>query len=120
MQSVWRRQNSITLEIWMRPDMNALKSELRRKDEFIAMLGHEPRNPLSVLTTAARIFKIDGATSTDTKRTADIISRQVPDPGEAVIVVEEDGAASRTAARGSRFSVRLPVQQPMASPCTRS
>ena len=77
----------------MRPEMNALKSELRRKDEFIAMLGYEPRNPLSVLTTAARIFKIDGTTSTDTKRTA---------------------------ARGSRFSVRLPVQQPKAGPCTRS
>jgi signal transduction histidine kinase len=61
----------------MQPEMIALRSELRRKDEFIATLGHELRNPLSVLTTASLIFKMDGATTVDMKRAADIISRQV-------------------------------------------
>ena len=61
----------------MRPDMLTLKSELRRKDEFIATLGHELRNPLSVLTTASQIFKMDGATTADMKHAADIIGRQV-------------------------------------------
>ena len=61
----------------MPPEVIALRNELRRKDEFIATLGHELRNPLSVLTTASQIFKIDGATSADMKRAADVIGRQV-------------------------------------------
>lgn len=61
----------------MQSDLITLRNELQRKDEFIAMLGHELRNPLSVLTTTARIFKMDGATSADMKRAADIIGRQV-------------------------------------------
>ncbi len=55
----------------------ALRSELRRKDQFIATLGHELRNPLSVLTTASLIFQMNGATSADMKRASDIIGRQV-------------------------------------------
>ena len=61
----------------MSSEIITLRRELRRKDEFIAMLGHELRNPLSVLTTASRIFRMDGATSADMKRAADIIGRQV-------------------------------------------
>ena len=61
----------------MPTDRIALGEELRRKDEFIATLGHELRNPLSVLTTASLIFKKDGATSADLKHAADIIGRQV-------------------------------------------
>ena len=61
----------------MQSELISLKQELRRKDEFLATLGHELRNPLSVLTTASRIFKTDGATSSDMKRAADIIGRQV-------------------------------------------
>jgi signal transduction histidine kinase len=61
----------------MRSELITLRAEVRRKDEFIATLGHELRNPLSVLATASLIFKMDGATSADMKRAADIISRQV-------------------------------------------
>jgi signal transduction histidine kinase len=45
----------------MSSQTTTLRSELRRKDEFIATLGHELRNPLSVLTTASLIFKMEGA-----------------------------------------------------------
>jgi signal transduction histidine kinase len=65
------------VEINMQSEVIALRRELRRKDEFIATLGHELRNPLAVLTTASLIFKMDGATSADMKRAADIIGRQV-------------------------------------------
>jgi signal transduction histidine kinase len=58
-------------------DMHTLEDELRRKDEFIAMLAHELRNPLSALTTASRIFKLEGATNADKQHAADIIGRQV-------------------------------------------
>jgi signal transduction histidine kinase len=61
----------------MPSEIITLKSELRRKDEFIATLGHELRNPLAVLTTASLIFKMDGATDADMKRAAEIIARQV-------------------------------------------
>jgi len=54
-----------------------LRSELRRRDEFIATLGHELRNPLSVLTTASQIFKMEGATTADKKHAAEVIGRQV-------------------------------------------
>lgn len=61
----------------MSSEVIALRDELRRKDEFIATLGHELRNPLSVLTTASLIFKMDGVTSADMKHAAEIIGRQV-------------------------------------------
>lgn len=61
----------------MQLEITTLRSELRRKDEFIATLGHELRNPSSVLTTASQIFKMEGATSADMKRAAEVIGRQV-------------------------------------------
>jgi signal transduction histidine kinase len=61
----------------MSSQTTALRSELRRKDEFLATLGHELRNPLSVLTTASLIFKMEGASTADMKHAAEIIGRQV-------------------------------------------
>lgn len=61
----------------MPSQIHSLEGELRRKDEFIATLGHELRGPLSVLRTASQIFKMDGATSADRKHAAEIIGRQV-------------------------------------------
>ena len=37
---------------------DALRSADRSKDEFLAMLGHELRNPLATLSTAAELLKI--------------------------------------------------------------
>jgi PAS domain S-box-containing protein len=45
----------------------------RRKDEFLAMLGHELRNPLAPIVTALELLRMRGATS----REAQIIERQV-------------------------------------------
>ena len=66
---------ALEFDTW--PELNTLRNQLRRKDEFIATLGHELRNPLAVLTTASLIFKMDGATSADMKHAAEIIGRQV-------------------------------------------
>ena len=38
----------------------ALRKADRRKDEFLAMLGHELRNPLGVIKTAAYLLRTDG------------------------------------------------------------
>jgi signal transduction histidine kinase len=45
----------------------------RAKDEFLAMLGHELRNPLSPIVTALQLMRLKGHTS----REQDVIERQV-------------------------------------------
>jgi PAS domain S-box-containing protein len=55
----------------------ALRRESERKDEFLAMLAHELRNPLAPISSAAQLIKLPGV---DAKRVAlagDIIARQV-------------------------------------------
>jgi K+-sensing histidine kinase KdpD/CheY-like chemotaxis protein len=47
----------------------------RAKDEFLAMLGHELRNPLAPITTALELIEMKGAASSD--RALGIIRRQV-------------------------------------------
>jgi PAS domain S-box-containing protein len=47
----------------------------RAKDEFLAMLGHELRNPLSPIVTAMQLMKLRGRESTG--REQEIIERQV-------------------------------------------
>jgi signal transduction histidine kinase len=46
----------------------------RRKDEFLAMLGHELRNPLAPMVTALHLMKLKGAGG---ERERDVIERQV-------------------------------------------
>lgn len=62
-------------QLW-RASEAAARSQ-QRKDQFIATLGHELRNPLSVLKTASQVMKIDGASRDALTRGADIIGRQV-------------------------------------------
>jgi PAS domain S-box-containing protein len=47
----------------------------RAKDEFLAMLGHELRNPLSPILTALQLMKLRGETAAERERV--IIERQV-------------------------------------------
>src|SRR5439155_10559465 len=49
----------------------------RRKDEFLAMLGHELRNPLSPVTTALHLMRLHGNDASRTARAREIIERQV-------------------------------------------
>ncbi len=48
----------------------------KAKDEFLAMLGHELRNPLSAISSAAALIDADSAKSTDINRAKDVIQRQ--------------------------------------------
>jgi len=47
----------------------------RAKDEFLAMLGHELRNPLAPIVTALQLMKLRGDTASERERT--VIERQV-------------------------------------------
>jgi PAS domain S-box-containing protein len=49
----------------------------RRKDEFLAMLAHELRNPLAPIGAAADLLRLEGVDPTRIKRSSEVISRQV-------------------------------------------
>jgi PAS domain S-box-containing protein len=55
----------------------ALRMADRRKDEFLAMLAHELRNPLAPISTAAQLLNLLYVSEPKVKETSDIISRQV-------------------------------------------
>ncbi len=56
---------------------DALRAADRRKDEFLATLAHELRNPLAPIRHAARISKMPRATDAQVKWSQDVIDRQV-------------------------------------------
>jgi signal transduction histidine kinase len=49
----------------------------RRKDEFLAMLAHELRNPLAPIRNAVELMRLRGADEPDLQWARDIIERQV-------------------------------------------
>ncbi|HEY3655077.1 MAG TPA: ATP-binding protein [Steroidobacteraceae bacterium] len=55
----------------------ALREADRRKDEFLATLAHELRNPLAPIRQAALISKARGATDAQKRWSHDVIDRQV-------------------------------------------
>jgi len=55
----------------------ALRESDRRKDEFLAMLAHELRNPLAPITTAAEILRMASADPARVRQAAEVIGRQV-------------------------------------------
>jgi len=54
----------------------ALREEARRKDEFLAMLAHELRNPLAPIRNAAHVLKRVGADDAHQQWAAEVIERQ--------------------------------------------
>jgi CheY-like chemotaxis protein len=55
----------------------ALKQADVRKDEFIATLSHELRNPLAPLSHSLQVLKLTGATGADAQPLHEIMERQV-------------------------------------------
>ena len=49
----------------------------RRKDEFLAMLGHELRNPLAPIRNAMEIFRLKGAADPEIQEVTEMVERQV-------------------------------------------
>lgn len=62
----------------------ALKETSQRKDEFLAMLAHELRNPLAPISTAAHLIKMAGSNEQHAQNAANIIVRQVKHMTELV------------------------------------
>lgn len=57
--------------------VRALREADRRKDEFLAMLAHELRNPLAPVRHAVQILRAKGPPAPDLQWAQDIIDRQV-------------------------------------------
>jgi signal transduction histidine kinase len=49
----------------------------RRKDEFLAMLGHELRNPLAPILNAVQLLRLPSLADPELQRARDVIDRQV-------------------------------------------
>src|SRR5690606_5872356 len=54
----------------------AAENQNHAKDEFLAMLAHELRNPLAPIVAAAHMLKLPGRDEASVQRTGDIIIRQ--------------------------------------------
>jgi PAS domain S-box-containing protein len=57
--------------------LNELKEAGARKDEFLAMLAHELRNPLAPIRTAVQVLHLKGSPVPDARWSRAIIERQV-------------------------------------------
>ena len=70
------------------PNWNASTRRLveadERKDEFLAMLAHELRNPLAPLRTAAQLLQQPGVDRLFIARTGKMMGRQVQQLGRLV------------------------------------
>jgi CheY-like chemotaxis protein len=55
----------------------AAEAANRSKDEFLAMLGHELRNPLGAISNAAGLLEHEGASEAARRQATQIIGRQV-------------------------------------------
>ena len=71
--------SDVTAQVTARQQVNGLRvaAEIanRAKDEFLAMLGHELRNPLFPILTALQLMKLRGEPGSERERT--VIERQV-------------------------------------------
>jgi signal transduction histidine kinase len=117
----------------------ALREADRRKDEFLAMLGHELRNPLAPLRNAIRVLSRTLEEGTPQRRAVDMSERQVgrlirlvddlldvsritegkivlhrePTPIGAAVADAADAIRPAIEARGQRLTVRLPQTAPV-------
>ena len=66
-----------TAEEELRRAISKLKEADARKDEFLAMLAHELRNPLAPIRSAAELLKRGKAEQSRVQKTSEIIARQV-------------------------------------------
>lgn len=65
------------LEQMLRAQADALRDADRRKDQFLAALSHELRNPMQALSSAASVLRLQHDGSPASGRALDILERQL-------------------------------------------
>ena len=93
-------------EAMFRRQSEALAETDRRKDEFLAMLAHELRNPLAPIRNAVEVMRRDGELPTSLEGVRDMVDRQV---SHLVRLVDDLVDASRIW-RGKLVLTRKPVE----------
>jgi len=76
-ERTWLAVERLRLDNVLRESDAALRDADRRKDEFLATLAHELRNPLSLVRNVITLKNTPGAPETDPRWGQDIIERQV-------------------------------------------
>lgn len=72
------RMRGVTVDVTERYEAELeLRESNRKKDDFLAMLAHELRNPLAPISTAAEMLKLTAANDARTRKASEVISRQV-------------------------------------------
>lgn len=61
-------------QLWTARD--AAEAASRRKDEFLAMLSHELRNPLAAIVSATHVLQAVGSTGHEAPHAIDVVARQ--------------------------------------------
>jgi signal transduction histidine kinase len=61
----------------LRESESRLQETDRRKDEFLAMLGHELRNPLAPIQAASKLLRMDHLGKSHHARALDLVDRQI-------------------------------------------
>ena len=61
----------------LRVALDALRDADQRKDEFLALLGHELRNPLAPISNALQVLKLPGADAAIQERARSMMERQL-------------------------------------------
>jgi PAS domain S-box-containing protein len=78
-EGIFAIASDVTEQVLARNQVNQLREAAeaanRAKDEFLAMLGHELRNPLSPILTALQLMRLRGIVGGERERT--VIERQV-------------------------------------------
>jgi signal transduction histidine kinase len=64
-------------EAKQRWELERLREEARRKNEFLAMLAHELRNPLAPIRNAVQLLRMKFPTDEEARWAQDVIERQV-------------------------------------------
>ncbi|WP_437661928.1 ATP-binding protein [Sorangium sp. So ce1182] len=72
-----RERELTALVAELKQTQDALRGADRRKDEFLAMLAHELRNPLAPLVNAVELLEVAGPSTPVVARARAIMSRQI-------------------------------------------
>ncbi|MEH6437989.1 hybrid sensor histidine kinase/response regulator [Massilia sp. DD77] len=72
------RMRGVTVDVTERYQAELeLREANRKKDEFLAMLAHELRNPLAPISTAAEMLRLSADDPARARKASEVISRQV-------------------------------------------